>query len=462
MYKLNYFNFKEYEDKYLITNDLGRFSFLDKTEFEKLIKKEKLSEDKINELMLKRFIYDGSDEIFSINSSRELKKFKFERLLATNLHIFVVSKNCNFNCIYCQAGNLNQGEDYLMDKETAKKCVDMALQSPAGGLSFEFQGGEPLTNFDVIKYMIEYTEEIKDDRKIEYNVVSNLTLLTDDMIDFFAKHNVSVSTSLDGARKLQMINRPFAKGNSYDDTLKNFKKIKDLNINLGAIQTTTKFSLDKYKEIIDEYVKNELSTVFLRPLTKLGKAGSNWERIGYTPEEFLNFYKKSLDYIIELNKKGINIKEGHSTIFLRKILKNESVNYMELRSPCGGAIGQLAYYYDGNVYTCDEGRMLAEMGDKSFYLGNVFENTYQELMETDCTKAMCVSSCLESLPYCHSCVYAPYCGTCPVLNLALDKSIFAKNPNEFRCKIYGGMLDIIFDYLKNNNEILDIFNKWIS
>lgn len=70
------------------------------------------------------------------------------------------------------------------------------------------------------------------------------------------------------------------------------------------------------------------------------------------------------------------------------------MNYMELRSPCGGAIGQLAYYYDGNIYTCDEGRMLAEMGNDSFKLGNV-NNTYKELMETGATKAMCISSCLE-------------------------------------------------------------------
>ena len=51
-------------------------------------------------------------------------------------------------------------------------------------------------------------------------------------------------------------------------------------------------------------------------------------------------------------------------------------------SPCGAGVGQMSYYYDGNVYTCDEGRMLSEMGDNSFLLGNVHTNTFQECVSS--------------------------------------------------------------------------------
>ena len=155
------------------------------------------------------------------------------------------------------------------------------------------------------------------------------------------------------------------------------------------------------------------------------------------------------------------MSEGHSDIFLKKIWLNKPINYMELRSPCGGAIGQLAYYYDGNIYTCDEGRMLSEMGEDSFKLGNVYEDSYKDLMQCDCTKAVCVSSCIECLPYCNTCAYMPYCGTCPVVNLAQDNNIFAQNPKEYRCKIYSGILDILFDYIENEPNVLEIFEKWI-
>ena len=40
-------------------------------------------------------------------------------------------------------------------------------------------------------------------------------------------------------------------------------------------------------------------------------------------------------------------------------------------SPAGIGLGALVYNYDGDVYASDEGRMLAEMGDHTFRLGNV-------------------------------------------------------------------------------------------
>ena len=349
-----------------------------------------------------------------------------------------------------------------MSKEVAKKSVDIALESPSDYLTFEFQGGEPLTNFDVIKYIVEYSKENANGKYIEYNLVSNLILLTDEMIDFFEENNVSICTSIDGNEELQNINRPYSKGNSYQETIKQIKKLRKRNINVSAIQTTTKYSLSRYKEIVDEYINLGINSIFVRPLTKLGKADSNWKNIGYEADEFLEFYRKILEYIIQKNKEGIFLSEGHSNIFLRKILLNEPVNYMELRSPCGGAIGQMAYYYDGNIYTCDEGRMLSEMGNDSFKLGNVMENTYKDLMKCDCTKAMCVSSCIECLPYCSNCVYMPYCGTCPVINLAQDNNIFVRKPKEFRCKVYGGILDTLFDYIENAGTEKEILESWIK
>jgi His-Xaa-Ser system radical SAM maturase HxsB len=462
MYKLNYFNFRRLNnEEFLITNDLGKYLFLKQEDFYKLTQKEELPENIYKKLVDNYFIYDGEREIFATSAAKIVRKQKGYNFLPTSLHIFVITKNCNFNCLYCQAGNLNQSIDYNMNILTAQKAVDIALQSPANDLTFEFQGGEPLINFNTIKFIIEYSENMKGDKYIEYNVVSNLTLLTDEMIDFFEKYDVSICTSIDGNMELQNINRPYKNKNSYNETLNGIKKLKEHGKNVNAIQTTSRYSLNKYKEIVDEYINLGLENIFVRPLTRLGKADNNWKNIGYTAEEFLVFFRNILDYIIEKNRNGIKLVEGHSSILLKKILLNKPVNYMELRSPCGGAIGQLAYYYDGNVYTCDEARMLSEMGDDSFKLGNVNKDTYKSLMESDTTKAMCIASCLECSSICKDCVYSPYCGTCPVINFAQENNIFSSKPNNFRCKIYGGILDILFEYLKNkDDEIIKIFETW--
>ena len=203
-------------------------------------------------------------------------------------------------------------------------------------------------------------------------------------------------------------------------------------------------------------------SLFLRPLTPLGYAAENWESIGYTPEEFIDFYHTAFSYIMELNRRGIFFTENHAVIFLRKILGGFGENYMELRSPCGAALGQLAYYHDGNIYTCDEGRMLAEMGNDAFRLGSVFTDTYDSLMENPRCKAVCAASVTEALPSCCDCVYQPYCGVCPVVSLALEGDIFPRSPKGYRCRIYQGILDELFSILeKGDPEDLAILKSWL-
>ena len=71
-----------------------------------------------------------------------------------------------------------------MQELTAKSAVDIALQSPNEYLTFEFQGGEPLLNFDIIKHIVEYSEQNKNHKQIQYSLVSNTLLLNEEMIQF--------------------------------------------------------------------------------------------------------------------------------------------------------------------------------------------------------------------------------------------------------------------------------------
>ena len=56
MYKLNYFNFKNKQNKYLLTNDVGEYIFLEKEDFVKLIKKEELEDEVKQNLLDKGFM----------------------------------------------------------------------------------------------------------------------------------------------------------------------------------------------------------------------------------------------------------------------------------------------------------------------------------------------------------------------------------------------------------------------
>lgn len=456
------FNFtKVDEDTYLITNYAGRHSFLTAGEFDAFCANKPLPQDKLTELQNAYFCSSDNSEYFIQDYAQAIRSYRDYLFAGTGLHIFVLTSQCNMKCVYCQASTLSHGQK--MTKETARKSVDLALQSPNSLLSFEFQGGEPLYNFEVLKYIVEYAEEHAGSKEIVFNLVSNLTLLTDEMVEFLEAHHVNISTSLDGHHALQNTNRPIPGTDGYALWQKKCQLIRERTTrNLGAIQTTTRASLPYYKEIVDEYIANDFHQVFIRPLTPLGYASTHWTSIGYTAEEFIDFYQRALNYIISRAKQGIRISEGHACIFLDKILNHRAGNYTELTSPCGAALGQLAYNYDGKIYTCDEGRMLAQMGDDTFQLGTV-DMQYHELFDNPVCKTVAHASCLECIPQCESCVYAPYCGTCPVLNYYENKSVFLSSPNGYKCKIYKGMLDAIFAILHGKDtETRDILHGWVG
>ena len=301
--------------------------------------------------ILKKDLLPYRDELI-ISTKAGYRKAKGYLLSSTSLHIFVLTNACNLNCVYCQARDHEHVHVEKKSFETAEKAVMTALQSPEHYLNFEFQGGEPLLNYPVIRHIVEYAEKNKQAHSLQYSVVTNLTLLSDEMLDFFEQYDVRISTSLDGNSELHNANRSDRLGvGSFENVVATIKKIQERNLPIGAIQTTTRQSLSKSKQIIDTYRELGFQSVFIRPLTKLGTAIPNWNEIGYSASEFVQFYRECLSYILELNKQGKPFSEGHAGIFLSKILSGQAQNYMELRSPCGAAIGQAAYYFNGDVYT---------------------------------------------------------------------------------------------------------------
>jgi len=461
--KTGFFRYKKFGSDYLVTNDMGDHVFLSPAGFSALTSGAVAagSADYKN-LAEKGLIRDYMD--FDSLSDRWRKKNHF-LFNGPALHIIVLTKRCNHKCVYCQASSVKSGAGLDMTRETAGRVLDAVFSSPAKSLAIEFQGGEPLLNWPVLEFVVKEAEaRLKSsDKKVGFSLVTNLLAMTAGRLDFLLKHNVAICTSLDGPEDLHNINRVCAGAGSYGAVVKWWGRIKKKSSKTkngpDALLTVTKQSLGRHREIVDEYVRAGARGIFLRFLNPFGVAKEAWPGIGYSAAEYLDFYKKALDYIIKLNAQGKSpIVEHTARIFLGKILTDSDPNFMDLRSPCGAGIGQLAYDYDGRVFTCDEGRMLAVEGVDSFCLGNLKKDSYADIVSSPVVKCLATASLTDIQTLCSSCVYKPYCGVCPVFNYSEDNDLYMHHPN-YRCEIYSGILDCLFERLREP-KIRKLFEVW--
>ena len=456
---LGHFYFSPFGEHMLITNDAGKFAFLSKDEFNRFVaEKAPGDNDLLDKLTDAGFYSEKPMEAYIRDhclAVREGNSYLFD---TTNLFIIAVTNACNNRCVYCQANGNNKISQ--MTTKVAEQTLRRIAECPAEDITIEFQGGEPLLNYPVIQYFVTRSAELLQNKRVQFTVVSNLRFMTDQIAEFFEKYKVNVSTSLDGHKELHNANRPASDGQgTYEDVILMRKKLMEHHIFSGAIETTTRASLDYPERIVDTYVKEGFPMIFLRPLSRLGAAARRWNEIGYSAEEYLSFYSRALRHILKYNLQGYFFPEYGASLFLSKILQGKSPNYMELRSPCGAGTGQVAITANGNVYTCDEGRMIAEAGDEAFCIGNVFSTSYQDWISSPTCRGTSAASLLDSLPGCCDCVYKPYCGVCPVVNYALHGN--TTHVSSERCKINKGILGILFELiLEGDQKVISILSKW--
>ncbi|MCX5712231.1 MAG: radical SAM protein, partial [Candidatus Omnitrophica bacterium] len=331
---VNNFRFKKLNGEYLLTNDVGAHSFLDLSSFEEYLSGniKDFAFEKYSELLEKGFIRDHLD-FDGLSRKLALKNQYLNQ--GPNLHIIVVTLRCDHKCIYCHASaKLLTDKGFDMDIPIAQKVVDRIFESPNDNITIEFQGGEPLVNFDTVKFIIAYAKKRNKDakKKLLISLVTNLSLMTDERLDFLIKNKVALCTSLDGPESLHNKHRVLLRqGNSYKNTVNWIKKIqkkigknKAYGYKMNALTTITRFSLPYYKQIVNEFVGLGFDGIHLRPVTPFGLYNeSERKHIWPSASEFLDFYKKALEYIIGLNHKGANFYERTAKIFLAKILTEE-------------------------------------------------------------------------------------------------------------------------------------------
>jgi His-Xaa-Ser system radical SAM maturase HxsB len=352
--------------------------------------------------------------------------------------------------------------------------VDLALASSAPGVTLEFQGGEPLAAFPVVREAIEYALERNAvvGKSLGFTLVTNLSLMDEDKLDYLVSRRVQLCTSIDGPAELHDRQRRLPGGSAYARAADWIRRINHRYEALGldpslyrveALLTTTREALGHGRAIVDTYAALGCRAIYLRPVDPFGFAARAGARVGYTTDAFLAFYREALERVLELNREGVPMIERFAALFLTKILTDTDPNFLDLRSPCGAGIGQVAYNHDGGIYTCDEGRMLADAGDPLFRIGHVDQTRYPELVRHPTVRALTVVSNLDAQPGCVDCAWRPYCGVCPVYNHAAQGDVHGRVADSRWCATHRGILDLLFEKLADADpETLARFARWTT
>ena len=454
-------------DRYFVSNVVGDGLLLDRAQLDRLVCLNLSPGDGLYERAFEKLLVavKGQRSQLQLLAMRLRSRMAFLQQ-PTALHIFVVTLRCEHSCPYCQVSRRSVDRDrFDMSEDTAMRALRIALAAPAPTIKIEFQGGEPLLNFPRIQQIVEAARrDAPEGKKLEFVIASNLALLTDEVLDFCRRNSILLSTSLDGPADLHNRNRPRPSGNSHQLAVEGITRAQTAlgRDRVGALMTTTEASLDRAEDIIDEYLRLDLDGIFLRPLSPYGFAVKTKQFDKYGGWEWLKFYERGLRYVLEINKKGRHFPEFYASLLLTRLLTDVPIGYVDLRSPAGIGLGALVYNYDGKVFASDEGRMLAEMGDRTFELGDVAKDYYTSLVLSDKLIGLVGNSLAQCSPECASCAFEPHCGSDPVYHHATQADAVGIKPLSEFCARQKAILRLLIELLEDSPEDAAVLRRWIG
>ena len=470
-YDLLPFTFERLDDeRTLLTNMAGEFLVLPHSQIEEMVDGRLTpASAPYADLRARHFLTDELTRKSALELLALKVRSRYRRLPQfTGLHIFVVTLRCEHSCPYCQVSRQSEDKNaFDMTDEMASKALDLTFRSPSEAIKIEFQGGEPFLNFPLIQQIVREAEirTCKEKKDLQFVIATNLAVANSEMLEFCAAHGIHISTSLDGPRDLHNKNRPRPGNDSYERVLEGIRFAREIvgRDKVAALMTTTEASLGRVKDIIDEYLAQGFHELFLRPLSPYGFAMKTKSFASYTTDRWLEFYKQGLEHIIDLNRTGISFREHFASLILKKMFTCDDPGYVDLMNPAGLGIGAIVYNYNGAVYASDESRMLAEMGDQSFKIGDVRTHTYEEIFLNPKLISALHESFTLSAPMCSQCAFEPFCGADPVYHHAQHAGdcVGHKAESGF-CRKNMGIFKYLVGRMEDDPFVKDLFLKWAN
>ncbi len=334
----------------------------------------------------------------------------------SNVYI-VVTENCNFNCKYCFISERITSNDNnkTMSRAVAKASVKLLQrtyeqQQHDYDKTITFYGGEPLLNFDIIKYFI---HEVKNTKltaywphDVKYALISNGSLLTKEHISFFKEWGIALSISYDVDRKSHSNRTNKVGQETFDIVRQNIQLCMDENMPYSLSITISEDTIQNRETILKDIINlNPITIAFnmLIPNKHL------------TPSD--SYYEEATDFMIE-SFKQLRLTGIYEDRMMRKVQAFVD-NKLYLYDCCASGGNQYVITPDGKIGIChgylnNRKYFSASVSDKNFDFRNSDDFAYWKLRSplfmTECQNCECLGICGGGCPYAadvlHGSIYA--------------------------------------------------------
>lgn len=223
---------------------------------------------------------------------------------------------CNNNCLHCfnRSGEKNY---YLTEEDIVNLERDFGKFGTISQVLLS--GGEFFSN--------QYNQEILKFLATKYNVkvLSNGRNIPDSFFDYLKNNkNVEIQITLNGPNKNI---DGLIRGNCFDDTLNNIKKVVKNGCSRSLTVATTLFkgNISRIREMIDFCIFLGVRRIQFSFIYKLGRATDNWDNLSISSYEKLIALDEIQQFAEELHNK-ISIVSSGMRHFCLKIDPNEERN----------------------------------------------------------------------------------------------------------------------------------------
>ena len=322
-----------------------------------------------------------------------------------------ITNRCNLRCTYCShftgAGDVGQDlpkEEWLQFFEELNRCAVMNVT---------IGGGEPFCRKD----LSELIEGIVRNR-MRFNILSNGTLITDEMAAFLAATGRcdGVQVSIDGS--VPTTHDACRGEGNFIKAMQGIKSLQNHNIPVPVRVTIHKENvrdLENVARLLLEEVN--LPSFSTNTASYMGLCRQNTEQVQLTFEE----RSLAMETLLRLTKKYNGrisatagpLAEGRDWLAMEKALREgqESIDGRGYLSGCNGPMNTLAVRADGVMTPC--GQM------SHIELGRINKDDLREVwVEHSDLKRLRKRHHipLSDFEFCQGCDYIPYCtGNCPAL-----------------------------------------------